>query len=141
MMNQDTITALVKNALAAREKSYCPYSGFAVGAALLAADGTIYTGANIESASFTPTVCAERVAMFTAVHKGERNFTALAVVGGKSGAEVSAYCAPCGVCRQVLREFCELDFRILLGSVDKVQAYTLKELLPTSFGPLDLKGE
>ena len=138
MMNQDTITALVKNALAAREKSYCPYSGFAVGAALLAADGTIYTGANIESASFTPTVCAERVAMFTAVHQGERNFTALAVVGGKSGAEVSAYCAPCGVCRQVLAEFCAPDFPVILFDGKSSKAIPLSTLLPASFGKADL---
>ncbi|MBQ7355105.1 MAG: cytidine deaminase [Clostridia bacterium] len=138
MMNQETINALVANALAAREKSYCPYSGFAVGAALLAADGTIYTGANIESASFTPTVCAERVAMFTAVHKGERNFTALAVVGGKSGAEVSAYCAPCGVCRQVLAEFCTPDFPVILFDGKTPKVIPLSTLLPASFGKADL---
>ena len=138
MMNQDTITTLVNHALAAREKSYCPYSGFAVGAALLAADGTIYTGANIESASFTPTVCAERVAMFTAVHKGERNFTALAVVGGKSGTEVSAYCAPCGVCRQVLSEFCAPDFPVILFDGKSPKVIPLSTLLPASFGKADL---
>lgn len=138
MMNQDTIITLVDRALAAREKSYCPYSGFAVGAALLAADGTIYTGANIESASFTPTVCAERVAMFTAVHKGERNFTALAVVGGKSGAEVSAYCAPCGVCRQVLSEFCAPDFPVILFDGKSSKVIPLSTLLPAGFGKADL---
>ncbi len=137
-MKQDMLKALVDSALSAREKSYCPYSGFAVGAALLAADGTIYTGANIESASFTPTVCAERVAMFTAIHKGERNFTALAVVGGKKGADVSAYCAPCGVCRQVLAEFCAPDFPVILFDGQTPKVITLSTLLPESFSKADL---
>ena len=123
-----------------RAYSYTPYSGFAVGAALLTKSGKVYTGCNIENASYTPTICAERTAVFKAVSEGEREFAAIAVIGGPAG-EKGRFCAPCGVCRQVLREFCELDFRILLGSVDKVQAYTLGELLPTSFGPLDLKGE
>ncbi|MBQ8381803.1 MAG: cytidine deaminase [Clostridia bacterium] len=138
MMNQETIKTLVDNALAAREKSYCPYSGFAVGAALLAADGTVYTGANIESASFTPTVCAERVAMFTAVHAGQREFTALAVVGGKKGADVSAYCAPCGVCRQVLSEFCAPDFPVILFDGNTPKIIPLSTLLPASFSKADL---
>ncbi len=138
MMKQDTINALAEAALSAREKSYCPYSGFAVGAALLAADGTVYTGANIESASFTPTVCAERVAMFTAVHKGERNFTALAVVGGKQGEAVTAYCAPCGVCRQVLAEFCAPDFPVILFDGKTPKVLTLSTLLPESFSKADL---
>ena len=124
----------------ARAYSYTPYSGFAVGAALLTKSGKVYTGCNIENASYTPTICAERTAVFKAVSEGERDFAAIAIIGGPAG-EQGRFCAPCGVCRQVLREFCALDFRILLGSVDKVQAYTLKELLPTSFGPLDLKGE
>ena len=138
MMNQDMIHALVEAALAAREKSYCPYSGFAVGAALLCEDGTVYTGANIESASFTPTVCAERVAMFTAVHQGQREFTALAVVGGKSGEDVSAYCAPCGVCRQVLSEFCAPDFPAILFDGTTPKVIPLSTLLPASFGKADL---
>ncbi len=132
------INALVNEALSAREKSYCPYSGFAVGAALLAADGTVYTGANIESASYTPTVCAERVAIFTAVHKGERDFAALAVVGGKRGADVSAYCAPCGVCRQVLSEFCAPDFPVILFDGKTPKVLTLSTLFPESFSKADL---
>ena len=131
---------LMRLAEDARAYSYTPYSGFAVGAALLTKSGKVYTGCNIENASYTPTVCAERTAVFKAVSEGEKAFAAIAIIGGPAG-EKGKFCAPCGVCRQVLREFCELDFRILLGSVDKVQAYTLKELLPTSFGPLDLKGE
>ncbi|MBE6566235.1 MAG: cytidine deaminase [Ruminococcaceae bacterium] len=131
---------LMRLAEDARAYSYTPYSGFAVGAALLTKSGKVYTGCNIENASYTPTVCAERTAVFKAVSEGEKEFAAIAIIGGPAG-EKGRFCAPCGVCRQVLREFCELDFRILLGSVDKVQAYTLGELLPTSFGPLDLKGE
>ncbi|MBQ4274034.1 MAG: cytidine deaminase [Clostridia bacterium] len=131
---------LMRLAEDARAYSYTPYSGFAVGAALLTKSGKVYTGCNIENASYTPTVCAERTAVFKAVSEGEKEFAAIAIIGGPAG-EKGRFCAPCGVCRQVLREFCELDFRILLGSVEKVQAYTLGELLPTSFGPLDLKGE
>lgn len=131
---------LMRLAEDARAYSYTPYSGFAVGAALLTKSGKVYTGCNIENASYTPTVCAERTAVFKAVSEGEKEFAAIAIIGGPAG-EKGRFCAPCGVCRQVLREFCALDFRILLGSVDKVQAYTLGELLPTSFGPLDLKGE
>ncbi|MGM9647743.1 MAG: cytidine deaminase [Eubacteriales bacterium] len=138
MMKQDTVNTLVEQALSAREKSYCPYSGFSVGAALLCNDGTIYTGANIESASFTPTVCAERVAMFTAVHAGQRHFTALAVVGGKSGQAVTAYCAPCGVCRQVLSEFCAPDFPVILFDGNTPKVIYLSTLLPASFGKADL---
>ena len=131
---------LMRLAEDARAYSYTPYSNFAVGAALLTKSGKVYTGCNIENASYTPTVCAERTAVFKAVSEGEKEFAAIAIIGGPAG-EKGRFCAPCGVCRQVLREFCELDFRVLLGSVDKVKAYTLEELLPTSFGPLDLKGE
>lgn len=137
-MKQETIHTLIDIALAAREKSYCPYSGFAVGAALLCADGKVYTGANIESASFTPTICAERVAVFTAVHEGKRDFTALAVVGGKQGTDISAYCAPCGVCRQVLAEFCFPEFPVILYDGKSAKILTLSALLPESFGKADL---
>ena len=130
---------LMRLAEDARAYSYTPYSNFAVGAALLTKSGKVYTGCNIESASYTPTNCAERTAVFKAVSEGERDFAAIAVIGGPAG-EKGRFCAPCGVCRQVLREFCEPDFRILLGTTDEVQVYTLEELLPTSFGPSDLKG-
>ena len=130
---------LMRLAEDARAYSYTPYSNFAVGAALLTKSGKVYTGCNIESASYTPTNCAERTAVFKAVSEGEREFATIAVIGGPAG-EKGRFCAPCGVCRQVLREFCEPDFRILLGTTDEVQVYTLEELLPTSFGPSDLKG-
>lgn len=122
-----------------RKRSYCPYSHFAVGAALLTKSGKVYTGCNIESASYTPTNCAERTAVFKAVSEGEREFVTIAVIGAPEG-EKGKFCAPCGVCRQVLREFCSLDFRILLGTPEEVKAFTLEELLPASFAPSDLKG-
>ena len=125
----------------ARKFSYCPYSHFAVGAALLTTGGKVYTGCNVENASYTPTNCAERTAVFKAISEGEKNFAAIAVIGAPEG-EAGKFCAPCGVCRQVLREFCEPEtFRVILGSTEKTTAYTLQELLPTSFGSSDLKGE
>ncbi len=130
---------LMRLAEEARAYSYTPYSNFAVGAALLTKSGKVYTGCNIESASYTPTNCAERTAVFKAVSEGEREFATIAVIGGPAG-EKGRFCAPCGVCRQVLREFCTSDFRILLGTVEEVKVFTLENLLPTSFGPSDLKG-
>ena len=132
-MNNETVSMLVKKANEARAKSYCPYSGFAVGAALLCADGTIYTGANIENASYTPTVCAERVAFFQAVHDGHREFTAIAIVGGSYGADISALCTPCGVCRQVMSEFCKGDFKIILSDGVTDSVFTLDDMLPHRF--------
>lgn len=131
---------LMRFAEDARAYSYTPYSHFAVGAALLTKSGKVYTGCNIENASYTPTVCAERTAVFKAVSEGEREFAAIAIIGGPAG-QKGRFCAPCGVCRQVLREFCALDFRILLGTTEEVQTFTLGDLLPTSFAPSDLKGE
>ena len=132
---------LMQLAEEARKRSYCPYSHFAVGAALLTKSGKVYTGCNIESASYTPTNCAERTAVFKAVSEGEREFATIAVIGAPEG-EKGKFCAPCGVCRQVLREFCEPEtFRVLLGTTEGVTSYTLAELLPVSFGPADLKGE
>lgn len=124
-------------AIEARNKAYTPYSHFKVGAALLTESGNVYTGANIENAAYTPTVCAERVAFFAAVHAGEREFLKIAIVGGKDG-ESSGFCAPCGVCRQVMAEFCKSDFQIILGTEDNIKAYTLSELLPERFGPDNL---
>ena len=132
---------LMQLAEEARQFSYSPYSHFAVGAALLTSGGKVYTGCNVENAGYTATNCAERTAVFKAVSEGERDFAAIAVIGGPAG-EKGKFCAPCGVCRQVLREFCEPEtFRVLLGTTDEVQAYTLADLFPTSFGPSDLKGE
>lgn len=131
---------LMQAAVVARNAAYAPYSDFRVGAALLTADKKVYTGCNIENASFTPTNCAERTAFFKAVSEGERRFEAIAVVGGK-GDTLSDFCAPCGVCRQVMAEFCNADFRILLGTPEQYSVYTLGELFPASFSPVDLGGE
>lgn len=132
---------LAEAALQARENAYCPYSGFAVGAALLTGDGKIYTGVNIENAAFGPTNCAERTAFFTAVAAGERDFAAIAIAGGKAGEAPKDFCAPCGVCRQVMREFCRDDFKIILAKPGAVRVFTLKELLPESFSPDNLNGQ
>ncbi len=130
---------LVNLAIEAREHAYVPYSGFAVGAALLTKDGKVYQGCNIENSAFGPTNCAERTAFFTAVYQGERDFEAIAIVGGREGKPVSELCAPCGVCRQVMREFCKNDFKIYLSKGDgDVLTYTLSDLLPLSFSKDDL---
>ena len=112
--------------------AYAPYSGYKVGAALLCADGTVYQGCNMENASYTPTVCAERTAFFKAVYDGHRDFTAIAVCGGKDGVITGSF-PPCGVCRQVMREFCADDFVIYLIHDTGFEAVTLSQLLPYSF--------
>ena len=132
-MNTEKYELLVKKAIEARENSYSPYSGFAVGAALLTSDGLVYTGANIENSSYTPTVCAERVAFFTAVHDGKRDFEAIAIVGGDGERDIEEICAPCGVCRQVMGEFCRGDFKIILSDGKENRLYTLEELMPLRF--------
>ncbi len=121
----------------ARKFAYTPYSNFKVGAALLTKSGKLYTGCNIENSSYTPTVCAERTAVFKAVSEGESDFAVIAVVGGK-GENPLEFCSPCGVCRQVLAEFCGADFRILLGNPENFQSYTVDEILPFSFTKKDL---
>lgn len=131
--------ALLERAKEARKSAYCPYSGFAVGAALLCADGTVYAGCNIENAGFTATCCAERAAFFRAINDGKRKFSAIAIVGGKVGQEPRELCAPCGVCRQVMAEFCGPEFEILLTQEGNLQVTTLKELLPMAFGPGNLQ--
>ncbi len=124
---------LAVSAINAMKNAYAPYSGFKVGAALLCKDGTVYTGCNIENASFTPTVCAERTAFFKAVSEGKREFLKIAVVGGKNGVP-SGFAAPCGVCRQVMREFCSDDFEIIFVKDENTfEKHTLSELLPHSF--------
>ena len=130
--------ALAQRAVEARQSAYCPYSHFAVGAALLCANGTVYAGCNIENAGFTPTCCAERTAFFRAVNDGKRQFKAIAVVGGKAGEEPCEPCAPCGVCRQVMAEFCGPEFEILLTDGAALTVATLGELLPQAFGPGNL---
>ena len=125
---------LIKMAKEAMEYSYSPYSGYRVGAALLCADGSIYTGCNIENAGYSSTVCAERTAFFKAVSEGKKEFTAIAICGGKDGIIAEAF-PPCGVCRQVMREFCKDDFEIHLITKDGIETYTLEQLLPVSFKP------
>ena len=123
---------LIEIAKEAMLGAYAPYSGYQVGAALLCADGTVYRGCNIENASYTPTNCAERTAFFTAVCDGHRDFAAIAVCGGKDGIITGGF-PPCGVCRQVMREFCEDDFVIYMVNETGYDAKTLAEILPYSF--------
>ena len=125
---------LIEKAKEMVENAYAPYSSFKVGAALLCSDGSIYTGCNIENASFSPTVCAERVAIFKAISDGKRDFTAIAVCGGKNGVLSEKFCFPCGVCRQVMSEFCKGDFKIYALSENDVKEYTLSDILPYGFG-------
>jgi len=131
---------LVQLAFDAREHAYTPYSHWSVGAALLCADGTVYQGCNIENAAYTPSNCAERTAFFKAVYDGQRDFAAIAVVGGPQGQPAPEVCAPCGVCRQVMQEFCDPDsFRIVLGvSGGDPKVYLLRDMLPEGFGPSNL---
>ncbi|WP_317367233.1 cytidine deaminase [uncultured Tyzzerella sp.] len=128
---------LVKKALEAQKFSYSPYSNFQVGAALLTKTGKIYTGCNIENAAYTPTNCAERTAFFKAISEGEKDFEAIAIVGNPKDSKENEreYCAPCGVCRQVMAEFCKLKgFKVILGkSEDDYKVYTLEEILPLAF--------
>ena len=128
---------LIEFAIKARELAYAPYSNHKVGAALVGKSGKIYTGCNVENAAYSPTNCAERTAVFKAVSEGEREFTAIAIVGGV-GDKLSELCAPCGVCRQVLSEFCSGDLRIVMGTPDNITVSTLKDILPYSFGKKDL---
>ena len=143
MINKEMIPRLIEEALEARKMAYTPYSHFQVGAALLTTDGKIYRGCNIENAAYAPTNCAERMAFFKAVSEGKREFTAIAIVGGAEDATEFDWCAPCGVCRQVMEEFCDEEaFEIVLArSVEEYEFYTLKELFPKGFGPKNLKGE
>lgn len=131
---------LIALAYEARERAYTPYSGFQVGAALLGKSGRVYLGCNIENAAYTPTNCAERTAFFKAVSEGEKEFSAIAVVGGMAGAGTGETCAPCGVCRQVMREFCEpKQFRVLLEDGNGgILNMSLEEILPLGFGPQNL---
>lgn len=118
---------LFKEALKARDTAYAPYSKFLVGAALLSADGRIFTGCNVENASYSLCCCAERTAFFKAISEGVKDFLAIAIAGGKENAD--SVCFPCGACRQVMTEFCENDFNIILSG----KILTLAELMPYSF--------
>ncbi len=135
LINAKALLALAEEA---REASYSPYSGITVGAALMTREGKIYKGANIEHASYTPTVCAERVAFFKAISEGESDFIAIAIAGGESGGPSKADFPPCGVCRQVMAEFCRSDFHVIWGNKDKVTAKTLGEIMPFAFDKTNL---
>jgi len=130
-MTKEQLISMAKEAMM---HSYSPYSGYRVGAALLCKDGSVYAGCNIENAGYSATNCAERTAFFKAVSEGKKDFTAIAICGGKDG-EIDGVFPPCGVCRQVMREFCEDEFLIHLATKDGIEEYTLKELLPVSFRP------
>lgn len=133
-------TELFMMAVRARDLSYAPYSHFTVGAALLCSDGSVFTGGNIENASFSPTVCAERVAIFKAVSEGKRDFEAIAIAGGKVDGEPDPGVSPCGVCRQVMMEFCAYEsFDIIIGrGTEELKVYKLSDILPLGFGPDNL---
>ena len=134
-MDKKITQMLIEEAAEARKQSFSPFSGFAVGAALMTAEGAVYRGCNIECSGLTASNCAERTAFFKAVSEGERNFKAIAIVGGPKGKEPKDFCAPCGVCRQVMAEFCDPEtFRIVLMNGDgEIRDYLLKELLPLGF--------
>lgn len=131
---------LIELAHEARKNAYTPYSHFQVGAALLGKSGKVYLGCNIENAAYSPSNCAERTAFFKAVSEGEREFVSIAIVGGPAGTYPEAPCPPCGICRQVMMEFCSPDaFRIVLENPDHTaRVFLLKELLPLGFGPDNL---
>lgn len=138
-LDRPIIDKMIRIAIEQLKFSYAPYSGFKVGASLIAKNGEIYTGCNIENAAYTPTNCAERTAFFKAVSEGIKEFDAICIVGGKNGI-LTEYAAPCGVCRQVMMEFCDPEtFKIILAlDPEHYDVYTLKELLPLGFGPQNL---
>jgi len=139
-MQKEQIVTLIEQAKAAREFSYSPYSGYMVGAALLTAEGEIYTGCNIENAAYGPSNCAERTAIFKAVSEGKKEFSAIAIVGGKKGS-AGDYAAPCGVCRQVMMEFCDPEKMqiIVAKSAEEYKLFTLAQLMPEGFGAANLE--
>ena len=139
-MDKKTIEKLIDTAIAQLDFSYAPYSGFNVGAALLAKNQAVYTGCNIENAAYTPTNCAERTAFFKAVSEGVRDFEAICIVGGKNQ-KATGYTAPCGVCRQVMMEFCNPKIFKIILAIDRenYRVYTLEDILPQGFGPANLE--
>lgn len=135
MPEKEVIRTLCQKAVDMRSESYAPYSDFLVGSAVLTGDGKIFTGCNIENSAFGPSICAERTAIAKAVSEGYRDFAAIAIAGGRRDGELQ-YCSPCGVCRQVMREFCKPSFKIYLAkSANDYKEFTLGDLLPESFGP------
>ena len=138
MIEKNAISELCQKAVEMRSKSYAPYSDFLVGSAVLTEDGEIFTGCNIENSAFGPSICAERTAIAKAVSEGHKDLVAIAIAGGKRDGDLQ-YCAPCGVCRQVMREFCKPSFKVYLArSADDYKEFTLGDLLPESFGPDNL---
>lgn len=139
-MDKQQLFTLISSAKEARKSSYSPYSEYCVGAALLASSGEIVTGCNIENAAYGPTICAERTAIFKAISEGVRSFEAIAIAGSPKGDLITQFAYPCGVCRQVMMEFCDPDTFIIIcvGPDDSYQTFTLKELLPLGFGPDNL---
>lgn len=140
VIEQDMIAHLIEEAIQARDASYSPYSNYQVGAALLTEGGEIFTGCNIENAAYSPTNCAERTAFFKAVSEGKRKFSAIAIVGGTKNEEITQYAYPCGVCRQVMMEFCDPQtFQIIVAKSKKeYEIKTLLQLLPDGFGAANL---
>lgn len=141
-MEPNQIGNLIEAAFAVRDRAYVPYSGFSVGAALLATDGRVFVGCNIENVAFSPSICAERAAIAQAVSAGCREFAALAVCGGpvKRGAGKIDYCYPCGVCRQVLVEFCPPQLPVYVArSAGDYRQHLLGDLLPQAFFAADLE--
>lgn len=140
--DKDQILELIRLAYEAQKHSYSPYSHFATGAALLSSGGQVFQGCNVENAAYSPTICAERTAFFQAVCQGVREFEKIAVVGGYPG-RTGDYCAPCGVCRQVMQEFCDPErFEIILArDLEDYKVFLLKDLLPEGFGPENLKSK
>ena len=140
LISKEQIKMLAEAALKARGNAYTPYSGYAVGAALLAENGAVYCGCNVENASYGATNCAERTAFFKAVSEGVRVFRAIAIAGGMAGQEPEDYAYPCGVCRQVMKEFCSDDFQIIVvKSAEEYQIYSLDALLPYGFGGASIR--
>lgn len=139
MLKDETIRVLIEQARGMMKMSYIPYSGFAVGAALLTEDGSVYTGCNVENAAYSPSICAERTAFMKAVSEGHVRFQAIAVTGGKNRVP-GDFCMPCGVCRQVMMEFCDPETFLIISAIspDQYRVYTLKDLLPQGFGPANL---
>lgn len=133
-MDNLPIKELIQTALDARKNAYAPYSHYQVGAALLSSDGTIYSGCNIENASYGATNCAERTAFFSAVSEGKRDFLAIVITGGLEGEEISDYAVPCGICRQIMQEFCGDDFQVIVAkSTEDFRQYPFSEILPFGF--------
>ena len=130
-MTKEQLATMAKEAM---KQAYSPYSGYKVGAALISKDGSVYTGCNVENASFSATNCAERTAFFKAISEGKHEFAAIAICGGKDGV-IEGLFPPCGVCRQVMREFCDDEFEIYLITANGIETYTLGQLLPVSFRP------